>query len=214
MVVAINFTAGQVQYGYLVLATADVQINLKGVGACTIPAGAEVCLIWYRDATAGAQNVRGIQATTMLITGYYVQDQNTNDLLNRNHCTPVGEQGYSPRAFPTSTTQMFDADSMINWHNGAVRGLLTRACKAEGLPPWPRPHDGEAALLGVAMQRRAGNPGGVTGPGVQARHPPGEDGSLGSAQRVDRPEGVRIRARGRRVGRMSLPIPRGGAAHG
>ena len=41
---AINFTAGQVQYGYLVLATADVQIDQKGVGAYTIPAGAEVCL--------------------------------------------------------------------------------------------------------------------------------------------------------------------------
>ena len=31
---------------------------------------------------------------------------------------------------------------------------------------------------------------------------------------LDRPEGVRIRAQGRRGGGMSLPIPKGGAAHG
>jgi hypothetical protein len=91
-------------------------------------------LFWYRDATAGAQNVRGVQATTMLITGYYIQDQNTNDLLIRNHCTPVAAQGYSPRAFPASTTQVFDVDAVMKWHNGAVRSLLTRVCEAEGLP--------------------------------------------------------------------------------
>jgi hypothetical protein len=134
MVMAINFTDQQVQYGYLVLATADVQINLTGLGGYTIPVGAEVCLFWYRDSTAGAQAVRGTQATTMLITGYYLQDQDKNDKLIRANCTPVNAPGYLPKAFPSTTTNRFNVDEVMNWHNRALRSLINRACTAEGLP--------------------------------------------------------------------------------
>jgi hypothetical protein len=132
---AINFTAADVEHGYLVVAKADVQIVLTGVGARTIAPDTELCLFWLRDRTAGAVGTRGVQGTTMLITGYYVQNPGQNDPLIRANCTP-NVAGYPPRAFPDPRTKgnVFDADAVMDWHNNATSSLLHWACVAEGVP--------------------------------------------------------------------------------
>lgn len=130
---AINFTADDVRHGYLVLATADQQIDLTGLGGYSIPAGYELCLFWYRDSTAGSQGSRGLAGTTMLITAYYIQNQTSNDQTLQQNCTPSTEGNYPVVRFPSKTRKVFDVDAVMNWHNKAVSSLLHYACEAAGL---------------------------------------------------------------------------------
>lgn len=131
---AIAYTEDHVRHGYLVLATADTQINLTGMGASPIPAGRELCLFWIQDSTAGAKAQRGALAGTMLITAYYLQDQASNEQLIRQNCTPSVAK-YPPVRFRSKTREVFDVDAMLNWHNTARTSLVHYAATAAGIDP-------------------------------------------------------------------------------